>query len=185
MLRKKPILIPKDVEIKIENNFLKVKGPKGEITKEIPRGIHCQIKDNKLFVVFEDSLKVISKKMKALLGLYHKIFENDITGVISGFEKKLEIHGIGFRAQTEDNGDLILNMGFSHPVRIKKKKEMDFSVTKNIIIVSGFEKEKVGNVAAFIRNIKPPEPYKGKGIRYYGEKIYKKEGKKAATVAGA
>jgi len=181
-IRKKPILIPENVEVKIENNSLKIKGPKGEIQREIPHKIYLEIKENKLFVLPRGSFKTLSPQIKSILGLYYRIFENDITGIVSGFEKKLEIQGIGFRAQLSDNGDLILKVGFSHPVVVKKEEGVNFSVEKNIITVTGIEKEKVGNLAAKIRRVKPPDSYKGKGIRYLGERVRKKEGKRVVTV---
>ena len=195
-IRKKPILIPEDVELKIENNSLKIKGPKGEIQRKIPQEIRLEIKENKLFVLplasreihpsgRDRSFEALSPKIKSLFGLYYRIFKNDITGVISGFEKKLEIQGIGFRAQLDDNGDLLLRVGFSHPVIIKKEEGVSFSVEKNIITVTGIEKEKVGNLAAKIKRVKPPDSYKGKGIRYLGERVRKKEGKKVVKVTGA
>ena len=194
-IRKKPILIPEDVELKIENNSLKIKGPKGEIQRKIPQEIRLEIKENKLFVLplasreihpsgRDRSFEALSPKIKSLFGLYYRIFKNDITGVISGFEKKLEIQGIGFRAQLNNDGDLVLKVGFSHPVVVKKEEGVSFSVEKNIIKVCGIEKEKVGNLAAKIRRVKPPESYKGKGIRYLGERVRKKEGKKVVTVSG-
>lgn len=184
-IRKKLILIPEGVELKIEDNFLNIKGPKGEIQRKIPHEIHLKIKENKLSVLPRESFETLSKKIKSILGLYYRIFENDITGVISGFEKKLEIQGIGFRAQLDDNGDLLLRVGFSHPVIIKKEEGVNFSVEKNIITVTGIEKEKVGNLAAKIKRVKPPDSYKGKGIRYLGERVRKKEGKKVVKVTGA
>jgi len=181
-IRKKPILIPENVEVKIENNSLKIKGPKGKIQREIPHKIYLEIKENKLFVLPRESFKTLPPKIKSILGLYYRIFENDITGVVSGFEKKLEIQGIGFRAQLGDNGDLILKVGFSHPVVVKKEEGVNFSVEKNIITVTGIEKEKVGNLAAKIRRVKPPNSYKEKGIKYLDERIRKKEGKRVVTV---
>ena len=177
-MRKKLIQIPENVEVKLERNIITIKGPKGEIQRKIPYEIQAEIKENKLFVLPKESFEILSSKMKSILGLYYRIFENDIIGVISGFEKKLEIQGIGFRAEVDNNGDLILKVGFSHPVVIKKEEGINFSVEKNIITVAGIEKEKVGNLAAKIKKVKPPDPYKGKGIRYLGERIRKKEGKK-------
>lgn len=184
-IRKKSILIPKDVKLTIEGNSLKIEGPKGEIQKEVPHKIYLEIKEDKLFVLPRESFETLSQKVKSILGLYYRIFENDIIGVVSGFEKKLEIQGIGFMARLENNGDLFLKVGFSHPVVIKKEEGLSFSVEKNIITVAGIEKERVGNLAAKIRRVKPPDPYKGKGIRYLGERVRKKEGKRVVTVTGA
>lgn len=184
VISKKPILIPEKVELKQEESFLKIKGPKGEIKRKISPEIRLEIRGNKLFVLSRESFEILPPKIKALLGLYSRILKNDITGVVSCFEKKLEIQGIGFGAQLDSHGNLVLRVGFSHPVIIKKEEGISFSVEKNIITVSGIEKEKVGNLAAKIRKVRPPDVYKGKGIRYLGEKVRKKEGKKVVATGG-
>lgn len=174
---KKPILIPQGVEVKIEGQIIKVLGPKGELSQEIRPEIKVEIKEGKLFVL----PKLETKKTKAFWGSIRAILANLIKGVTEGYEKKLEIEGLGFKAQL--SGDtLLLYVGFSHPVEIKAPAGIKFSVDKNIITISGIDKEKVSQTAAIIRKVKPPEPYKGKGIRYLGEKIRKKMGKKAVTV---
>jgi len=119
------------------------------------------------------------KKTNALWGLTRTLASNMIEGVTKGFEKKLEINGVGFKARVEGK-DLILDVGYSHPVKIEAKEGITFTVEKNIIIVSGIDKGLVGQVAAEIRRVKPPEPYKGKGIKYINEVIKRKLGKKAA-----
>jgi len=173
---KKPILIPENVEVKIEGNKVVVKGPKGELSREVRPEIKVEVKDKEIVV----SPQKETKQTQAFWGLTRALIANMVKGVTEGFEKKLEIQGIGFRANLEDQ-DLVLNVGFSHPVRIKAPEGVNFSVEKNIITVSGIDIEKVSQTAAKIRKIKPPEPYKGKGIRYLGEQIRRKLGKKAVT----
>ncbi len=185
---KKPIAIPAGVEVKIEGQKVIVKGPKGELIKEIRPEIGVEVKDSQIQVNPKKERiegKVSPREMKqimALWGLTRALLANDVLGVVDGFEKKLEIHGIGFKAAIEGE-EIVLNVGFSNPVRIKIPKEVKVSVEKNIINVSGISKELVGQMAAVIRKAKPPEPYKGKGIRYLNEVVRRKVGKKAATTA--
>lgn len=174
---KKPIEIPDDVEIKITERLVKIKGPKGEMSKEIPLEIGIEIKDKKILL----NPKRKTKKSGALWGLTRSLLYNDVKGVTEGFEKELELIGIGYRASMEKEKLLVLEVGFSHKVEIEVPEGIDVSVKKNIITISGIDKQKVGEVAAKIRKIRPPEPYKGKGIRYMGEKVRRKEGKRAAT----
>ena len=175
---KKPILIPENVEIKIGDQKVVVGGPKGELSREVRPEIGVEVKEGKILV----SPKIEIKKTKALWGLTRALIANMIKGVTEGYEKKLEIEGIGFRASVEGE-NLVLSVGFTHPVKIKAPEGIKFSVEKNIITVSGTDKELVGQMAAKIRAIRPPEPYKGKGIRYVGEQVRRKVGKKAATAA--
>jgi large subunit ribosomal protein L6 len=182
-LRKKPITIPENVEVKIEEDLVMIKGEKGEIKRKIPKEIKIKREDNRLVILPEVSLKRLERKVRALVGLYYKLLENDIIGVVSGFEKKLEIRGIGYTAELDKEKNLILKLGFSHPVVVKKEEGIEYAVDKNIISVKGIDKEKVGNVAAKIRRIKPPDPYKGKGIRYLNEEVKKKEGKKVVSIS--
>ena len=174
---KKPIEIPDNVEIKIENRLVKIKGPKGEMSKEIPLDIGIEIKDKEILL----NPKRKTKKSGALWGLTRSLLYNDVKGVTEGFEKELELIGIGYRASVEKEKLLVLEVGFSHKVEIEVPEGIDVSVKKNIIAISGIDKQKVGEIAAKIRKVRPPEPYKGKGIRYVGEKVRRKEGKKAAT----
>lgn len=173
---KKPILIPEGVEVKIEGNTVTILGPKGELSQEIRPEIKVEVKEDKIFV----SVRTESKQSKALWGLFRTLLSNMIEGVTSEFEKKLEIQGIGFRAELEGE-ELSLYVGFTQPIKIKIPKEIKISVEKNIITVSGINKEIVGQMAAIIRKVKPPEPYKGKGIRYLGEQVRRKVGKKVVT----
>lgn len=176
---KKPILIPEGVEVKIDGQKITIKGLKGELQKEIPSGIKVEIKEGQIFVLPQSE----NIKNKALWGTIRAIVFNMVQGVTEGFEKRLEIKGLGFRVFQEDE-NLVLNVGFTLPIKIKALPNIKFSVEKNIITVSGPDKELVGQIAAKIRKIRPPEPYKGTGIKYVGEIIRRKEGKKAVTTSG-
>jgi len=171
---KKPIEIPENVNVEISDRTIKIKGSKGELVYTCREEIGIEIRDKKIYVVPSKH----TKKTKAFWGLTRALIANMVKGVTEGFEKKLEIRGVGYRASLEGD-NLVLNLGFSHPIRISKPEGIDFRVEKNIIIVSGIDKQKVGQIAAKIRKLRPPDPYKGKGIRYVGEIIIKKEGKKA------
>jgi large subunit ribosomal protein L6 len=175
---KKPILIPEGVEVKIEGQKVTIKGPKGELSREIRPEIKVGVSEEKILV----SPQIETKKTQALWGLSRVLIFNVIRGVTEGYEKKLEIEGLGFKASVEGE-NLILYVGFSHPVKIKAPKDIKFLVEKNVITVSGIDKELVGQIAAKIRKVKLPEPYKGKGIRYLGEVIRRKVGKKVVAAA--
>ena len=172
---KKPILIPENVEVKIEDEKVTVRGPRGEITKEIRPEIKIEMKEGKIFVLPQ----IETKKTKAFWGLTRALLANAVEGVTKGYERQLQIEGIGFRANLEGD-NLVLQVGFTHPVKINAPEGIRFAVEKNIITVSGIDKGLVSQTAAIIRKVKKPEPYKGKGIRYVGEVIRKKVGKKAA-----
>ena len=176
---KKPIIIPQGVEVAIKDNVVVIKGPKGEISREVPAEILVEKKEDKIQL----SLKKVTKGSRALWGLWRALLQNQVMGITSGFEKKLEIRGVGYRASLAGDKTIKLEVGFSHSVELKIPQEINVSVEKNIITVSGIDKQKVGEFAAKLRKIRPPEPYKGKGIRYLGEKVRKKEGKKAAMAA--
>lgn len=167
---KKPIEIPEGVTVNIENGEVLVKGPKGELKIKISEGV--SIKDNCVVVSIE--------KDKALWGLTRSLIFNMIEGVSKGYEKRLKLEGSGYTV-TADGKGLLLKVGFSHPVKIKEIPEIELKAEKNIISISGCNKQQVGQVAADIRKIRPPEPYKGKGIRYEDEIVRRKEGKKAIT----
>lgn len=174
---KKPILIPDNVEVKITGSEVKTKGPKGELSQKIPAGILIEKKDSNL-VIYP---KAKTKKSSALWGLARALVQNNFIGVTSGFEKQLEMRGIGYGALVKDEKILELKAGFSHLVKFVIPAELNIVVKKNVIIISGIDKQKVGQFAAKIRAIRPPEPYKGKGIRYVGEKVRRKEGKKVGV----
>jgi large subunit ribosomal protein L6 len=171
---KKTILIPEQVTISINDGEILVKGPKGELKTNIPDQIIVEIKDNQIIV----SIK--KEQDKALWGLYRSLIFNMVEGITKGYEKRLVIQGVGYTAALQDKG-ILLKVGFSHPVTIDEVPGINFTIDKNVIIISGIDKQLVGQVAANIRKVKPPEPYKGKGIRYEGEKVRRKEGKKAVT----
>lgn len=176
---KKPIKIPQGVEVSIENNVVKIKGPKGELVRIIRPEIKVvknSSPEGEEVIVAPDKE---TKRTNALWGLSRTLIDNMVKGVSEGFSKRLEIQGVGYRANLEGE-DLVLLMGFSHPVKIEKVAGIKFEVQKNIIIVSGINKELVGQIAAKIKAVRPPEPYKGKGIRYEGEYVRRKSGKKAA-----
>ena len=174
---KKPIEIPQGVMAVVENHTIKISGPKGELTTNIHHDIMAEVKDGKIFVVPK---KETSNKAAALWGLFRALISNMVEGVSKGFEKKLEIEGIGYKAAVQGD-ELVLNVGFVHQVKLKKPEGITFLVEKNLITVSGIDKEKVGKIAAEIRAVKKAEPYKGKGIKYQGEKIRRKEGKKVVA----
>lgn len=174
---KKPIEIPQTVKAEISGGFIKVIGPKGELTSSINGNINAEIGDGRVLV---SPKKDLSKKEKGLWGMQRMIIFNMIEGVNKGFEKKLEIEGVGYKAVVQGD-ELILNVGFVHPVKVKKPEGVGFLVEKNVITISGIDKQKVGQVAAEIRAVKKAEPYKGKGIKYQGEKIRRKEGKKVVS----
>lgn len=176
---KKPIEIPQGVTVHIAGQKVQVKGPKGELSREFRSEISIQQKDNMLLVNPVDN----SSFGKALWGLTRTLLANMIQGVLHGYEKRLEIEGVGYRASVEGDS-LALNLGFSHPLKLKTPEHMQVLVDKNVIIVGGIDKEQVGQFAARIRKLRVAEPYKGKGIRYAGEVIRRKLGKKAVTSAG-
>jgi large subunit ribosomal protein L6 len=175
---KKPIIIVPGVEAKVSGNDIEVKGPKGSLSIKIAPEINVEFKDNQITL----SPKVEDLKSRALWGLMRTLVSNMVDGVTKGFEKKMEINGVGFKAAVEGK-KLVLNVGYSHPINIEAPEGIDFKVEKNVITVSGISKELVGQISAAIRRVKPPEPYKGKGIKYSTEIIKKKLGKKAAAGA--
>lgn len=183
---KQPIQIPDKTEVKIADNLVMVKGPKGELSKRFLSDIQIENKEGKIIL----KPKSQTRQLIALWGTYRSIVNNMIKGVNEGFEKALTYEGIGFRAEVKNDSKiesgqvLELNVGFSHPVRIPAPKGISFKVEKNRILVSGIDKELVGQVAANIRKVKPPEPYKGKGIKYEDEIIQRKAGKKAVGAGG-
>ena len=174
-----PITIPDGVTVTLGGATVTVKGPKGELSRSIPEGIEVAQNDGELNVARQGE----SREVKALHGLVRSLINNMIVGVTQGFEKSLEIHGVGYRA-TKQGNDLELAVGFSHTVRKAAPAGIEFDVpTPTRITVRGIDKELVGQTAAEIRAIKKPEPYKAKGIRYEGEHVRRKGGK--AAKAGA
>ena len=172
-----PIEIPSEVEIKVEEGRVYVKGPKGELSFDLPEKIEVKVDSEKKEVRVKR--KSDRKKVKALHGLYRALIANAVKGVVKPWEKKLEVVGTGYNVKLE--GDrLVFKLGYSHPVIFKKPEGIEFQVEKNrVVTVLGIDKQKVGEVAYKIRYLKKPDPYKGKGIRYLGEVIKLKPGKKA------
>ncbi|MGA1846811.1 50S ribosomal protein L6 [Deferribacter abyssi] len=172
---KKPISIPKGVVVKVENNKIIVEGPKGKLERDLHPKINVELTDKEIIVKRHDD----SKESRAFHGLYRSLINNMVEGVSKGFEKRLEIVGIGYRATLKGKA-LDLSLGFSHPVVVEPPEGIEFVVeNQQKIVVKGIDKQLVGQVAANIRKIRKPEPYKGKGIRYEGEHILRKAGKSA------
>ncbi len=178
-LGRKPIVIPEDVKVTIEGNNIKVSGPKGELEYSWKLAGKVKINDNLVKIIPQRK----DQKSKSLWGLTRTRILNMIAGVKNGFEKQLELRGVGFKAEVSQN-KLIMKLGFSHPVEIKALEGIEVKVEKNKIIISGIDKQKVGQFAASVRAIKPPEPYKGKGIKYLDEIVRKKPGKTIAKTEG-
>lgn len=177
----KPIQIKEGTTVSIENGEIKVEGPKGNLSFRIPEGVNVKAEEG--MVTASQKQKDLNQT-KALLGLTRSMVVNMIKGVSDGFEKKLELSGVGYRAQVSGE-ELTLHVGFSHPVKITPATGIKFSLIDNVIVISGIDKSLVGDTAAKIRAIRPPEPYKGKGIKYQGEVIRRKAGKAAKAVGGA
>ena len=170
---KMPISVPAGVEVKNDNNTITVKGPKGELTKQFSKELNIDIADGVITV----SRPSDDKKHRSLHGLTRTLIANMVEGVTNGFAKTLEIEGVGYRAAKQGN-KITLNLGFSHPVVFEETDLVKLDVPQpNKIVVSSIDKQAVGQFAAEIREKRPPEPYKGKGIRYAGEHIIRKEGK--------
>jgi large subunit ribosomal protein L6 len=170
---KKPIEIPAGVTVSLNGNVVTVKGPKGELTRTFNPDIEIKVEEN----IINVSRPSDSKEHRALHGTTRALLSNMVEGVSKGFEKALELLGVGYRAQKQGN-KLVLNVGYSHPVEITPEAGIEIEVPANTkIIVKGTSKERVGALAANIRDVRRPEPYKGKGIRYEGEFVRRKEGK--------
>lgn len=175
-IAKIPVKIKEGVSVSLSGKVFNVTGVKGNLSFVIPQGISVEILDGQINIKKTDD----SDKTDALSGLTRAVIANMVTGVSAGFEKKLELSGVGYRAQAA--GDtLTLSVGFSHPV-VVKDSGVSFAVEEGVITISGIDKTLIGNVAAKIRAIRPPEPYKGKGIKYLGEKIRRKAGKAVKTL---
>lgn len=169
----KPITIPDGVEIKLDGQHITVKGPKGMLERDIHENMKVNLEDKVLTVVRPND----EPKNRSLHGLTRTLINNMVEGTTKGFERKLEINGVGYRAQKQGN-KLVMNLGYSHPVEIEAPEGITFDVpNQNEIIVKGIDKELVGQTAAVIRTKRPPEVYRGKGIKYAEEVIRRKEGK--------
>jgi large subunit ribosomal protein L6 len=172
---KQPIAVPGGVEVSIEPELVKVKGPKGELSERKNRQIEVRQENGEIVVTRPTD----RGEHRALHGLTRSLIANMVEGVTDGFEKRLEIQGVGYRAQLQGN-KLVLALGFSHPVEMDAPDGIDFEVPQPTrVVVRGISKQAVGETAAIIRKQRPPEPYKGKGIRYEGEYVQRKVGKRA------
>ncbi len=170
---KMPITVPAGVEVKNDNNCVTVKGPKGELTRQFSNELGIAVDGGVITVTRPGD----DKRHRSLHGLTRTLIANMVEGVTNGFSKTLEIEGVGYRAAKSGN-KVTLNLGFSHPVIIEETDAIKLDVPQpNRIVVSGIDKQAVGQFAAEVREKRPPEPYKGKGIRYAGERIIRKEGK--------
>jgi large subunit ribosomal protein L6 len=171
-----PIVVPKEVKISCDASKVEVTGPKGHLLHLLPQGITVSVDESKILVQRPND----QRTSRSLQGLTRSLISNMVTGVTKGFEKKLEIVGVGFRADVEGKA-LKLSLGFSHPVSFPLPEGIRAEIEKQTLItLRGVDRQQVGTVAAKLRSIKPPEPYKGKGIRYSGERIRKKVGKTKA-----
>ena len=168
-----PIAIPAGVEVKIDGNVVTVKGAKATLTREFHPNMNIAVEGNEILVTRPND----DKHNRALHGLTRSLVHNMVVGVTHGYSKSLEIVGVGYRAQKQGN-KLVLNLGYSHPVEFEEPKGITFDVpTPNKVVVNGINKQQVGQIAADIRATREPEPYKGKGVRYEGEHVRRKEGK--------
>ena len=170
---KMPITVPAGVEVKVADNQVTVKGPKGTLTQQFSKELDIKVEDGVLTVARPSD----DKKHRSLHGLTRTLIHNMVEGVVNGYSKTLEIDGVGYRAAKQGK-NVVLNLGFSHQVIIPETEDIQLDVPQpNIVVVKGIDKQKVGQYAAEIREKRPPEPYKGKGIHYQGEHIIRKEGK--------
>jgi large subunit ribosomal protein L6 len=169
-----PVAVPSGVEVTVADRTITVKGPKGTLSREIPGDIQIAQDDGALTFSRPND----ERKNRALHGLVRSLVNNMVVGVTDGFRKELEIVGVGYRAEAQGPNALRLNLGFSHPVNVTAPDGIAFEVPQPTqVVVTGIDKEVVGQVAANIRSIRKPEPYKGKGVRYAGERIVRKAGK--------
>jgi len=176
---RKPIVVPKDVKVQVSESTLSIQGPKGKLTTPVPSGIRFAVEAGQLVCSRSND----ERQQRAWHGLARALAQNAVKGVTEGFSKELDIVGVGYRAQVE-GGKLVCTLGFSHPVEYLIPEGIKIAVEKQTrITVSGIDRQKVGQVAAEIRKLRKPDPYKQKGVRYVGEVLKKKAGKAGATGA--
>lgn len=175
---KKPVVIPSGVTAEVKGELLTVKGPKGTLNIEIHPKVKIEVGAEGLTV---DVAHKENKQEKALWGLFRSLAQNLVTGVTTGYSKKLEVNGVGFKVAAQGR-KLVMSLGFSHPVEVEAPEGVEVAVEKNVITISGADKQKVGQFAANVRALKVPEPYKGKGIKYDDEVILRKAGKVVKAV---
>ncbi len=171
-----PISIPEGVEVKIEKTKIEVKGPKGVLELDFDKKVDVEVKEKEIIL----KRKGPEKEFSAFWGLFRSLIANMIVGVTEGFEKKLELQGVGYRMSVQGK-KLNMALGFSHPVEVEIPEGIEAKVEENILTISGIDKQRVGQLAAEIRSLRKVEPYKGKGFRYQGEKVRRKAGKKAVA----
>ncbi len=170
---RKPIQVPNGVDVNLDNNTITVKGPKGTLSRELHKDMKVTVESNVITIERPSDQKL----HRSLHGTTRSVVANMVSGVTEGYSKNLELVGVGYRA-SKSGEKLVLNVGYSHPVEFVPEKGVEFEVpAQNKIIVKGIDKEAVGAIAAKVREVRPPEPYKGKGIKYEGERIIRKEGK--------
>lgn len=170
---KKPVIVPANVEVQLDGSNITVKGPKGQLSQALPREMIIEQEDNKILV----KRPTDGPQHRALHGLTRTLIDNMVIGVTEGYSRNLELVGVGYKAALQGK-KLVLNIGFSHPVEFDPGENMEIEVpSPTKITVRGIDKQKVGNLAAVIRRTYPPEPYKGKGIRYENETVRQKVGK--------
>ena len=177
---KKPVVIPSGVTLDLNNELLKVKGPKGELSLAMHPKVKIEKTDLEILVTVHNSE---NKQQRALWGLYRALINNMVVGVTAGFAKILEINGVGYKAAMSGK-KLVLNLGYSHPIELDLPTGLDAKVEKNIITITGSDRQAVGQFAAVVRSKRKPEPYKGKGIKYQNEVIRRKAGKVVKAVGG-
>jgi large subunit ribosomal protein L6 len=173
---KKPIAVPKGVTVKIEGNVVAVQGPKGKLETPLPTGIRVEQKDGNLTAIRENDSQA------AVHGLARALVNNAVEGVTKGWTRELEIVGIGYRAELKGKGTVVFSLGYSHPIEYPLPTGVDVAIDpkQTRLSVSGIDRQKVGQVAAEMRSLRPPDPYKNKGVRYVGERLKKKAGKTGA-----
>src|SRR5437868_120859 len=173
---RKPIALPKGVTVKIEGNTVAVQGPKGKLDTQLPRGIRMEQQDGHLVAIREND------SQSAVHGLARALVNNAVEGVTKGWTRDLEIVGIGYRAEPKGKGTVVFSLGYSHPIEYPLPSGVDVTVDpkQTKLTVSGIDRQKVGQVAAEMRSLRPPDPYKNKGVRYAGERLKKKVGKTGA-----
>jgi large subunit ribosomal protein L6 len=173
---KKPILIPEGVEIKLTEDLIKVKGPKGELSRRVHPKVRVEMDGDKALI----SVAEKTRESDSLHGLFRILINNMVTGVTKGFERTLEIVGVGYRAELNGR-TAVFNLGYSHPINFELPEGIDARIEKTKVVLHGIDKELLGKTAAKIRSFRKPEPYKGKGIKYENETIRRKAGKAGAT----
>ena len=173
---KKPIVLPKDVKVQVNGNVVAIQGPKGKVETPLPMGIRLEQKDGTLTAVRENDSQA------AVHGLARALVNNAVEGVTKGWQRELEIVGVGYRAEMKGKGTMVFSLGFSHPIEYPLPTGVTAAVDakQTRITLDGIDRQKVGQVAAEMRSLRPPDPYKNKGVRYAGEKLKKKVGKTGA-----